>query len=179
MRPVSVPTLILGHPVVSVPLFLGGAAILFACWQLGSDGFGPAVVVLICLARVAHCTQQVSEYRAWKRAWDGMAEPGRTLVRIRPRRLAELGIGLLLAVYASLKLDSGELELSPAIAAIPLALFALWAAARWLCRRVPRGRRSDCVSVAVGASLMRVPTLAQAYRALPPHCQRVLSDRVP
>jgi hypothetical protein len=179
VRPVSVPTLVLGHPLVSVPLFLSGAALLFASWQLGSDGFGPAVVVLICLARVAHCSQQVSEYRAWKRAWAGMTERGHRPALIRPRRLLELALALLLAVYGSLKLDSGEVELSPTLAAIPLALLVLWAGAHGLRRRLPRGRQRDCVSVAVGASLMRVPTLAQAYRALPQHCQRVLGDRVP
>lgn len=175
MKRPAVPTLLLGHPVVAVPLILGGLALLWACWQRGSEGVITGIVTLICLARVITASEQVSHFRAWKRAWEGMGEAHPTSSRWRwAGGVACLG---LLAIYGAKQLPPDQLRVAIAVLAIMLALVMLWAGIRWARRRMPRGRRRDCVSVAARTPLMRAPKLQAAYRALPPYCEHVLDAR--
>jgi len=171
-------TLLLGHPVVAVPLILGGLGVLWACWQRGSDGIAPAIMVLICLAPVFHASEQVSHYRAWKRAWDGMGGAAARSPQ-RWRRVGGVALLAVLGVNWAGKLDGEQVRIGIAIGVGTLALVLLWLGARWTSRRMRRGRRRTCVAIAVGAPLMRVPRLAQAYRALPDYCQLVLAGRAP
>lgn len=171
MNPPSPMVRFVGHPVVTGGVVLAAAPLLLACLHGGSDGLVPGIIILAFLGRLTKANAQVTEYRAWKRAWDGMAE------RAPPRRLpwrglaraivAVLGVG-----FAAAYVDDPSVQF--AIALIGLALLLWLTRAAWRrglqgLRRAPLGADSNVVAIAIRAPLLPVPTMHQAYATVPEH----------
>lgn len=161
----------IGHPVVAGPLHLVGGLLLVASLRAGSNGLFGIVLVAAGLGRVATANEQVTQYRAWKRAWDGMADTP-------PRRIAWLAlarsvVAVAAVLYGLANFNDPQIRLGMAVIA---AAFAIYGVTRLVQRirglRPSRRRTKDggVVSVAVRGPLLPVPTLQQAFNALPEHC---------
>ncbi|RYM05715.1 hypothetical protein [Sphingobium cupriresistens] len=181
MREPSLPIKLIGHPIVATPLALGCCVALFGCWQTGVDALMPAVVLLIALTWIAKISERANAYRAWKRAWDGMADSV-------PRHPSgwwrkPLGCILVLGVVAYLASEAQErpdyqLALGwMALVMIAASVVFLW---RRYGRRVRgsarrRGANDDVVTV-LAKPQSAMPTLDAAYHAMPDYCQQVLGN---
>ena len=168
---------ILGHPIVMVPVMGMG---LFILWQwtqhpeLGVLG----IVAVVAMALVGKASERRMEFVRWRQAWDSMAD-----VEPAPRGplLAKLAIAFIVpaGVFA---VESGALDgVAGPLAGLGLLGLAILAATmivRWW-RNCPRharaASRSDAASVCA-RPVIAVPTMTDAYSALPAHCWQVLNS---
>ena len=166
-------TLILGHPVIATPVTLACGVTIFAAFST-SNLFLLFIAVPIALT-VLKANEQVVAYRAWVREWEAMAgEPPRRRTRGHDLLVvAALGLALL----AATQMDSATLhmaEKSIGLLVGSLTIFiALWTALRWVSNRRRHRTRSFTVTV-IAHPVMTIPSLDDAYRALPPHCHALL-----
>jgi hypothetical protein len=161
-----------GHPLIAGPIMLAGCPFALLCAIHGSDGLFLALIMAVILNRVMQANSRATEYRTWKRAWDGMDDKP-----ARPKQgmaIARVVVAALAGLFALTHLHDPQIQAS--IVLIGLAL-SIWAVVK-VCRRFGMGsaRRSrsasaDRVTVAVRGPLLPVPSLEQAFRLLPDHCQ--------
>lgn len=167
--------MIVGHPLIATPMLLASGAMLLAGLK---DGILFIVLTaLVLLVGVGGAYNQASAYRAWALEWSAMApQEAPRVVRQPPAWLTILV--LTGCIFAALWYH-GEApqvalrhvaELGIGIAAIAIP----WAAIRRLGRR--RRGRSSTVTI-VARPVMAVPSLTDAYRALPPYCHALLQGR--
>lgn len=180
MRPPSLKTLILGHPL-SVLMSFGLTAYL--CWL----GYLHAInsLVFIAVSGLWLIRQSLSafdyrrRYRIWRR--DCMTIAGVTAKPVIPlwlRRIA--GVCFFAGAYSWLITNSDESYQVLALGFALVALILLLSLALPLFKRLlrfPRRKRSvyeGPVAVVVRAPIQPVPSLKDAYRALPDYCDQVL-----
>lgn len=180
MRRPRTSTLVLGHPVVAVPLFLTDALIGgVATYQ---SGFTIVTgLALILAAGLTKCSQEAARYRTWRRDYDALdpnyrpPQPIRSTLRFLG---ALLVAGPVLAGIFWLVLNYGEPN-SAAHWIAPLVLAslpALWLLGWVLKRKARRPHRSQdwIVSQALSRPLP-APTAAEAYAWLPDYCRPLFS----
>ena len=171
----------LGHPLVTVPVGLGGIAFLYACWQMGGDAALPAIITLMVLAWVGKANDHMNGYRAWKRAWDGMAQPraGRSSTGWWRKPLGMIVIALVVVYLAAndqqpeYRLALGWMMLVASVAVV----IGLWRVVRGK-MSAPRDRRSKNHVVTICARPMtKAPPLVAAYQAMPDYCHQLMAPR--
>ena len=180
MRRPATRTMLLGHPLVATPLTLGGTAGLFAALYGGANGSGllPALFCVVVALTAHRASQQADAYKAWKREWDAMTPQAPPRVRRRPSAWTWI-IGFIVVGVVGLEwLGGADGRLMAWGAGFTLGGIGLAAvivaAIRWLWRG--RRRRPETFAVTVIArSVLPVPSLDGAYRALPDYCQRLLA----
>ncbi len=171
-----------GHPIVAIPV-TGLCCLGLYGWSQNSDAFLVGVPALFGMVWIGKAWQVMARHREWRRAWDSMAEPS-------PRRspMPRLVAGLIaLAVIGGMALSGSQTEadiaaplaglaiLAGMVAAIAVAIWAL--TKRLRSGRAPRALRDrrDCVTVVVTRPIMPVPSLDDAYKALPEHCWQAIN----
>lgn len=175
--------MLLGHPVVMVPVMGVGLFCLFH-WTQDAEFTFPAIMALVAMGFVGRANQHRMEFMRWKQAWDSMADgdPGSR----RGPLLAKLAIAAIVpagfALIENGAFDHADKALGWGVLAILVA--GCWAmvvrARRYLTGgvrsdgRARSASRSDAVSICARSS-MRVPSIEDAYRALPAYCWRVLN----
>ena len=172
--------MLLGHPIIVVPMMLATVAAFRAGFQ-DTSWWLLAVFMLWPAGAVARASTRRTEYFQWKQAWDGMTEP----TRQKPSRPATparwrrpwLG-GLMLAAIWLFCLANADDPLDR-LALVWLTVVSIVIGIALLIRRVrrtPRGStaKGQSVAVCVSGPLLPVPSLKNAYRALPEHCLIVL-----
>jgi len=174
MNPPQLPMRVVGHPLGAlVTLIVGGLGIASA-HQSGISGAPLIIAGIVLLCMIGEASQQRLRYRAWKREWEGV-EP--KPVSWNGAAFAILTVLVMIGAYKTG--HPGEagrailirIGIGYAMAFGPLIL---WVAMRPLWRR-RRMRPAKAVSVSVVATnIMAVPSLKQAYRALPTYCQQVM-----
>lgn len=179
MRP-RTQTLVVGHPVVTVPLL--GLTGFMGYVFTDSQGFGWGTLAAIVFASwVAKCSGVAARYRAWRREWDALDPHYQPPQPIRKTLLFIRGIlvaGAILAAASWLIANYSDPNsaahwIAPLI--IP-ALLALWVLAwitRWRTRRVVAPK--DFVVTQAIARPLPAPSVAEAYARLPDHCRPLLS----
>lgn len=170
---------VLGHPLVAVPIGIGGLAFLYLCWQSpGGEGLIPAIITICLMAWTGKAHDYMNGYRAWKRAWDGMAEPTRRVsVGGWRKALGVVGIALV-ALYVAASADDPDYQLAMAwmvLVAIVGGVVALWRMKRGGIVASRRRKATDALVQVVARPQVKVPSLATAYRALPDYCQRLMA----
>lgn len=165
-------------PIISIlasgPVFFGSW--VFACWLLYQwsldGGIWPLIVVMGgLLLAVMKADERMKAYKAWKREWDAMNGQPTGL----PRGMTTgiwLGIAGIVGCFA-LAGQPPETQNAVAVLGLLAAIGAL--GVYWLKRRTPRSRpaKTFAVAVCVTRPVFAVPTLQEAYRALPEHCLRL------
>lgn len=168
---------VLGHPVVMIPVMGVGAFILYQ-WTQHAEIALLGFAAIAAMALVAKASESRMAFVRWRRAWDSMAdvEPASQ----GPMR-AKLAIGFIVPA-GFLALSSGALDglTGPAVtlAVLGAALVAgTMLVRRWRSssRRARPASRSDVVSVCA-RSVIAVPSMTDAYSALPAHCWHVLNS---
>ena len=172
----STKTMVMGHPVIAVPVMLAGGVTMYAAYEGSNLLVGFLGLAMVGTAQSARA--QVSAYKAWQRDWDAMAPQ---VPRERKRTSPWTWIGLIIAVISSLAWLGGanlrEIAVDSGLMAGSVWLTAaIWVAMRWVIRRRRRPAGSSIVTV-VARPAMAIPSLEDAYRALPPYCHALLRGR--
>lgn len=175
MKKPATKTMVIGHPLIAVPMTLTSGVVLIAGLQTGN--LFPVLFAIPILAGVQTARAQASAYRAWKAEWDAMDDGP-------ARRTVTLGSFLGVVVLATLMLVAfgmprglaymagyalGWMETHPWL----LALLALGMLAQFVRHNPRRAKPTKPVTV-IAQAILPVPTLADAYRALPPYCHALL-----
>lgn len=172
MKPPAPVARLVGHPVVAGLIVLAGAPFAIMCALRGGEGILAAAIVAVILERVMRANAAVMEYRAWKNAWDAMADQPP-----RPKRrmaIARTVIAVLAGLFALAHIR--DPQVLGGLMFIGMGL-AIWVAVSMGRRAgIGFGRRtrpstSDLVTIAVRGPVMPIPTLQQAFGMLPEHCQ--------
>lgn len=176
MREPPIATRFFGHPIVAVPLTLAGFGIGYLCLQSNGGGFFPGVATLVGLLMLGKAAQHRDAYRAWKRAWDGMAAP-------RSDRFAgswkkPLGVVLVAAMlfYMASQAHRPEYQLAfgwMVVFGVGAALFLLVCRLRGT-RPAGRSKASGDLVRVIAKPVMGAPSLDAAYRTLPTYCRQVM-----
>lgn len=175
----STRTMVMGHPMIAVPVMLAGGVTLFAAFKASNLFLGLLAVAMLTTVRSA--SDQAAKYRAWKAEWDAM-DPNAPR---RPKRLLR-GLGaaaVAIVLLAASRLDShrvaylagyslGWLGIHPAVLALP-GLVGLAVLVRSIRRRPRRAPKPEAVKI-VARTILPVPTLDAAYASLPDYCRQVL-----
>ena len=127
--------------------------------------------------RIVKANDHIANYKLWKDAWDDMggAPPkpaGRGL-----RLLALLGVGVVMLPVIG-GAPKAYWMIAPSVLGGAIVLFAIW---RMLRRPKPARKveAPDLVAICVTTAAFPVPTLTQAFHALPAHCQSILRRHAP
>jgi len=182
MKRPSIRSVVLGHPLVGVPVALASVGALYVCWFRGEEG--GAVLGLIpvgMLCAVSQASQEMTAYRAWKREWDAMAPPAPG--RKPGRFMAAIGVLLSAAMLIGGVASSGDGAaiihhlLGWGVVLVPflLGMVTVRLLIRRLRRRYRRGAHAQPGKV-IAKPIIAAPALPAAYAALPAYCQRLLGE---
>ncbi len=174
MKRPSARTMFLGHPMVSLPLTLGGLGGLYAGYQAGSNATPFALLSIVVLAAVGKATADATAFRNWQREWDAMsgeAPPPSKLKGCFGTVLAACLVLRGLALAAANPSTTGNL-----LVTVGGPLVALIAVCLWLRSRRHRSAHSQKeVPVEVVAKPSKpAPTLDAAYADLPEHLKHLM-----
>lgn len=166
---------VLGHPVVAVPVMGLGAFVLYQ-WALNPDIALLGLAAIAAMAVVGKASERRMAFVRWRRAWDSMADrppasSGATLAKLAVALIVLSG----LAVHESGALDS---QAGPVMAwgVMAAALVAgTMLVRRWRSRRRARAASVSDVVTVCADPVIAVPTMTDAYSALPAHCWHVLN----
>lgn len=167
---------ILGHPIVMLPVMGMGLFTLYQWTQ--HPGLGvPAIVAVAAMVLVGKASERRLEFVRWRRAWDSMAD---TEPAARGPMLAKLAIALIVPA-GFLAVEGGALDgLAGPATGLGLTAAILFAGTMLVRRWRGNGQRArpaskgEVVSVCA-RPVMAVPSMMDAYSALPAHCWHVLN----
>ncbi len=178
MRRPSTQTLIVGYPVVTIPLALFGGFFGFEV-VIGNAPIWVGVITFIYCGWLHQCYETASRYRAWLREWNALDpdyQPGRPVLRT----LQFIGSLVVAAAlfFAWLKLGPAFADpQSPAraIAALAVVVWVLALAARLLFhRRKKRAVTKDWIVTQAVERPLPAPSADEAYASLPDYCRPLL-----
>jgi hypothetical protein len=175
-------TMLLGHPVVAAPAALCAGTVLFLAYRDG-DAPGIGLLAALMLAATGKASQEAGAYRQWKAEWDAMADGSAPRTQENPILGALLWCALVAgawflwpdATHHLVHHTLGWVGRHPTIWLIP-ALFVLSILVRCLRRHRNRTRRAAPVKV-VARPLLPVPSIADAYKALPDYAKHLIGGQ--
>ncbi|MES1985888.1 MAG: hypothetical protein V4461_13135 [Pseudomonadota bacterium] len=170
--------MIVGHPIIAMPLMLASAVTLIAGFQ--TDNLFPVFIAIAMIWAVQTARAQASAYRAWKAEWDAMGDDPSPRTATAGRMIGITAIATLTLIAfeqpAMLAYGAGFaigwLKTQHGLVAV-LGLLALALLARFI-RRRPRRLKADKPVAVIAKAVLPVPSVADAYRALPPYCHALL-----
>ncbi|MFA5989929.1 MAG: hypothetical protein WC803_10035 [Sphingomonas sp.] len=171
MKPPSPTTYVLASP----PVFFGSWAL--SCWLLyqwsRDGGIWPLIVAMgLFLLAVMKADERVKAYKAWQREWEGL--DGASYRSSRKGAVAATVVVVAVpTIYALAQLPPQTQNVATLLLVLAVAGFFLLRALRRGVGPRPRTRKAEIVTVVVTAPLFPVPSMADAYRALPDHCRRM------
>ena len=178
-------TRLLGHPLIVIPM-VGVTLWSIIAWAQGGNGW-LALLAIVSLTGVAKAHERRSAYLAYRREWESLAPPASSRPARRSKTFLVVLAVLLVggaAFYLGLTIDQPghALALAGIVigTAITVVLLGLFAVVRAILRSLARRRARQAVRIApvevcVARPLLAVPSLPDAYRALPSYCWRILS----
>lgn len=157
-------------------------------WVQGGSGL-LALVAVVVLGNVVNAGARRPGSLAYRREWDSLASPSSRQSARRAKAVMAVLLALLMLLVGSALYYPGSTIGQPGDAAamvgimgaalVTLILTGIVAVIRAIMRAVARRRARDAVQapvrVCVNGPLLPVPSLADAYRALPSYCWRILS----
>jgi hypothetical protein len=167
-------TRIAGHALVVVPLNL--AALCAAYGWLALNQPWPIMVVIGALAGwCVRANEVMTKYKAWKRAWDGLAPSAPRTAWVPWRKAAAIAAVMGVILYCFAHSDQPAYALALGWLVIGAAIIAIVGLCRRLRRRTAkRSAGTDLATVAIRRPLLPVPSLEAAYQALPAHCKQLM-----
>jgi hypothetical protein len=170
-------TLTLGHPLLAGP----GSIVAMGCFiaALQDASWWPAAIIaFLIVAPVARLAEQRQAYLRWKREWDAMAGPQAPRQATPASGTAKriVGIALLILVGIFFAANARDLVYAGALVYLVMAVAIAALAAKMFGRRKPPlAKANQPVTMCVRHPLLAVPRVADAYRALPPHCHALFA----
>lgn len=175
-------TRMLGHPLVSLPIYGLGAFFLYQCTQdtsLWLLGLGS----LAAMSATMHAGEQASAYRNWKRAWGAMDDAPLPSGRAGRAGRVLVGVGMIAALILFLLGHSDQQAYGLALGWLMvvgvggLAVLLVVRLLRLRRNRAPKAGKASIVTVAIARPIFAVPDMLQSYRQLPEHCQLLMRAR--
>ena len=176
MRP-RTSVLVVGHPLVAVPLtllFIGVAA--DCAYQSGFNLF--TVGVLFGLGWIGNCFNAATRYRAWRREWDALDPEYRPRNPWRGAGKSLLAlVGGIFALWLIATFNDPDSPARTVAWLLPVGLLAIG-----VLRMARRGRRSgakapkDFIVTQAVKRPLPAPQVADAYARLPDYCRPILSS---
>ena len=171
-------TMLLGHPLIGLPIYGVGAFVLYQCWHDPSLWlFG--VGALAAMSTAAKASDQADAYRNWKRAWDAMGDDVPRRQNTALRQMMGILLVIMLGGYLAANRDQPGYAAALVWMVVVGVAGGLFVVIRSLMRRRRRKPAKQVilpVSIAVRRPLIASGDLMSAYRALPEHCQRLLRN---
>lgn len=163
------------YVLASPPVFFGSWGL--TCWLLYQwsldHGIWPLIVAMgIFLLAVMKADARLKAYKAWQRAWEGLDGASPRSSR-KGAVAATVVVVAVLTIYALAQLPPQTQNATALLGVMGAAGFFLLRALRRGVGPRPRTRKAEIVTVVVAAPLFAVPSIAEAYRALPDHCLRM------
>lgn len=179
MNPPPLKIRLLGHPLVSLPVYGLGGFFLYQ-WTQDSSLWPVALGSMVAVSATIHAGEQASAYRNWKRAWEAMGDG--PLPTGRGRRVVHflVGVAMIAALLLFLlsysdqseyRLALGWMVLVGGLGFVAMLIARLW---RWRRSRPVKRAKSQTVTLAIARPILAVPDMGHCYRALPEHCHRLL-----
>jgi len=169
-------TRIIGHPGIAGPVTLASGIATVAGLYNGSAV--PLFIAAPVAMAVLKANEQVVAWRRWSAEWEAMA-PNPSRKRTRMRDVLVL-VAIIAAVITTMQMDSDTRQMAATIIGLLVGvgaiLFVLHKTVRWISAR-RRHRAGPFTVTVIGRPVMPVPSLHDAYRALPPYCQALLGAR--
>lgn len=174
MRMLSTRTRMLGHPLIVYPtigFFLWSGYM----WLTEPDTWPMAVAAFILGGPVMRAYEQREAWLAKRRAWAAMASHVRRRSTFVKPLTAVMAL-VALALYLVATIDRLETQTALGLSTVGVAGAIIFFTIRGFYRRIRRRRamRDDLVRVCVRKPRLRVPTVQQAYAALPDHCRLIM-----
>lgn len=174
MRPPEWRDATLGHPAVGLPLAGLGCFILYQ-WALDMALWPVGIGAVIVLRAVALASAKRAKFLAWKRAWDSYDD---TVPASRNRVGGNIVLAVLLLVmglYMASHADQPGYRTGLALMLIIVVGGSIALLARRVFQRLAQHRssRTNTVTICIRRPVVAVPSLAQAFNALPDYCQRL------
>lgn len=176
MRRPPTKTLILGHPIIALPMTLSCVITVIAAIHAGSPA--GALVVLPIWGMVHAASERATAYYNWKREWDALGPEKVPRPSIWRQLLVLMLVGAL--AVAILTSDRTTQFATLSVGGLLLCATVILAVLTRMVRAIARRRRFRAGAFAVKVVARRggkAPTLAAAYGALPPYCQALLRGR--
>lgn len=172
-------TRLIGHPAVSGPMGIATLAVTGQAAFQDSSSWPLAIFALLVMVPVSNANLRRKHYLAWKRQWEGMAEPGRQPAQPKTQKGRPwIGVGLLalLGLFFAANASDPTYALALVWLIVAAAISGSVAGITALVKRASKATpsRADTVAICVRGALLPVPDLRRAYGAVPLHCQRVL-----
>ncbi|MFZ5746910.1 MAG: hypothetical protein ACOY45_04545 [Pseudomonadota bacterium] len=176
-KPVT--SMMLGHPMVGVPISCIAVFAIIGALNGTIGWFAAAIFGFAALTLAKHARARKA-YIAWKREWDDMAAP-QTPLQASSRGVWKPWVGAALLALLGLFLATRADDPLYAGALVYLVLaVAIAGGVAWRMKRPRRGALTEAtkpfaVTVCVRKSLLPVPSITAAYRALPSHCHALFA----
>lgn len=174
----SLLTYAVGNMLVASAIVLLGIAALYLCWS-GELSWLVGLAALCVVRWSLDANRTISDYRNWKRAWDGAGGQSAPPAWHRPFFRGTATVALIGVAYYYLYLHRNDPLHQLGMATLTAALIAMLIYAGVSGRRKRRAKEASAtdavVSICVERPLMPALPLLSAYRALPPHCMRALN----
>lgn len=163
------------YVLASTPVFFGSWAL--SCWLLyqwsRDGGIWPLIVAMgLFLLAVMKADEHVKAYKAWQREWEGLDGASPRSSR-KGAVAATVVVVAVPTIYALAQLPPQTQNATALLGVMGAAGFFLLRALRRGVGPRPRKRKAELVTIVVTAPLFPVPSMAEAYRALPDHCLRM------
>lgn len=180
MRQPPARVLFLGHQLIAMPVF-GMCGLMLYLWSQNPDAWLVGVGAIIAGLWTNRAQDTANQYRRWRKAWDGMAEPAAKyplMPQLAKALIAVLVVGgFVLADQGGIAVPAGDGSALVGLVILCLPVVGFWMLVRrfWSDRSV-RARATTIapVTVAVRRAAFAVPSLEAAYRSLPEHSERAM-----
>ena len=180
MRQPPARVLFLGHPLVATPVF-GMCGFMLYLWSQHPDAWLVGVGAIIAGLWTNRAQDTANQYRRWRKAWDGMAEPSAkasSMPQLVKALIAVLVVGgFVLADQGGIAVPAGDGQALVALAILGLPMVGVVMLVRcfWSGRSArAKAAATAPVKVAVTRAAFPVPSLETAYRSLPEHSERAM-----
>lgn len=171
MKPPSFKDSVLGHPLVALPIMAAGGLALYGCY-LDHSLWPVGLIALYAMNVTLTANAARMKFLAWKSAWDAMGDaPASAGHGLGGKLFAVMVLGSMMA-YMAAHSDVANYRLGLVLmVAVGLigGIILLFKRRREQQASSPAGPAAP-VSICVNTPILPVPSLAQAFSALPEHC---------
>jgi len=176
MRKPSDTSLLIGHPIVVLPVTLSAIWMLYEClyqFSLLPIALGLGFAGYLC----GKANARREAYRRWKRQWDAM-DDGKATAPSPRRHRKWPGIIALVVLLAYFVAHASDPVYRVALVWLVISVAAPGGAAliwkRWGRSGAKSSNRIDPVQSCIRSPMLPITDLKRAYRALPDYCWQVL-----
>ncbi len=173
MKPPSLKTTLLGHPLVCLPIIGIGCLLLYR-WYLDAALWPLGIAALVAMNSSVNASGERMKYLSWKQAWDALGEASHSARSTIAGKFFASSVLVAMIVYMASHAEVAAYRTGLTL----MAATAIGGGVILLTKSLRQRQRQqqsavpDTVAICIHSPMMPVPSLAQAFAALPDHCLR-------